>query len=142
MEAGLRSGVVTAQELEDQLGRSKGRRGVAILRRYLVLDLQSLARAKSHLEGRFLRFCEEEGLPAPEVNAFLGGYEVDASWPGTKVIVELDSWSFHRSRAAFERDRAKWADLTAQGFRVIVVTDRRLRQERRKLAAALRALLS
>lgn len=107
LEAGLRSGVVTAQELEDQLGRSKGRRGVAILRRYLVLDLQSLARAKSHLEGRFLRFCEEEGLPAPEVNAFLGGYEVDASWPGTKVIVELDSWSFHRSRAAFERDRAK-----------------------------------
>jgi len=141
VEEGLRSGVVNAEALGEQVERNAGRRGVPLLRDLLGLDPSKVAETKSPLEVRFLRFCDEEGLPPPQVNAWVGGYEVDASWPGTNVVVELDSWEFHRGRAAFERDRAKWADLTAKGYRVIVVTHRRLTQERRKVAATLRNLV-
>jgi len=141
LEEGLRSGVVNAEALGEQVERNAGRRGVPLLRDLLGLDPSKVAETKSPLEVRFLRFCDAEGLPPPEVNAWVGGYEVDASWPGTNVVVELDSWEFHKGRASFERDRAKWADLTAQGYRVIVLTHRRLTGERRKLAATLRGLL-
>ena len=78
----------------------------------------------------------------PVVNAYVGGYEVDLSWPGTNLIVELDSREFHSGRTSFERDRAKWADLTAKGYRVIVVTHRRLTRQRRNVVGTLKALLS
>ncbi|HYH59643.1 MAG TPA: DUF559 domain-containing protein [Thermoleophilaceae bacterium] len=55
--------------------------------------------------------------------------EVDASWPAAKLIVELDSWEFHRTRAAFERDRARDAKLVAAGHRVLRFTWRQLRTE-------------
>jgi hypothetical protein len=140
-EEGLRSGIVTADALRKQLERNGGQRGVPVLRELLGLDPASIAETKSRLEAGFLRFCDEEGLPAPQVNSWVGGYEVDMSWPGTNVIVELDSWEFHRTRAAFERDRAKWADLTAEGYRVVVVTHRRLTRKRREVAGTLRAVL-
>jgi very-short-patch-repair endonuclease len=63
------------------------------------------------------------------------------SWPGKNVVVELDGWEFHQSRASFEHDRAKWADLTGKGYRVIAVTHRRLTREGPEVAATLRSLL-
>jgi very-short-patch-repair endonuclease len=141
-EEGLRSGVLGPEALREQLGRNRRRRGTRLLHLLVALEPEQIARTRSALEARFLRLCRSEGLPMPEVNAYVGGYEVDASWPGTNVIVELDSWAYHGSRAAFERDRAKWADLTTQGFQVIPVTHRRLTRERASLAAMLRRLLA
>ncbi len=140
-DEGLRSGVLRPAALREQLVRAKGRRGAPALRAFLGDDPESIARTRSPLEARFRRFCSEESLPKPNVNAWVAGYEVDAHWPESNVIVELDSWAFHGGREAFERDRAKWADLTAAGFRIVAVTDRRLRRERLVLAATLRALL-
>jgi very-short-patch-repair endonuclease len=142
LEEGLRSGVVSPDAVKEQVERNAGRGGAPVLRDLLGGAPDGLARTKSRLEAQFLRFCGEEALPRPVVNTRVAGYEVDAHWPGTNVIVELDSWEFHRGRAAFERDRAKWAELTAAGYRVVVVTHRRLVQERSKLAATLRALLA
>ena len=72
-EEGLRSGVVSPEALREQVERSEGRRGVPVLRELLDLDPSSVARTKSRLESRFLRFCDEEGIPAPAVNAWVGG---------------------------------------------------------------------
>jgi predicted transcriptional regulator of viral defense system len=100
LEEALRIEVVTAGALREQVERNPGRKGVLALRDLLVLDTSKIAETKSRLEARFLRFCDEERLPPPEVNAWVGGYEVDMSWPTTNVIVELDSWEFHRGRAS------------------------------------------
>jgi very-short-patch-repair endonuclease len=47
----------------------------------------------------------------------------------------------HGTRAAFERDRRRDADLTAAGWRVLRVTWRRVNGEPRALAAQLERLL-
>jgi hypothetical protein len=122
--------------------RSQGRHGVSVLRALVAADLSADARTRSDLESRFLDFCRGEGLPTPLVNAHVGGYEVDAYWPQARLVVELDSWEFHKDREAFERDRQKAADLTRQGFTVVQITDRRLKRERREVHATLRALMN
>jgi len=100
------------------------------------------ADTRSKLEERFLSFCEDEGLPRPATNVVVAGHDVDAFWPGHALVVELDSFEFHRTRASFERDRSRDRALQLAGYRVVRVTDRMLRREPAQLAAALRALLS
>lgn len=70
------------------------------------------------------------------------GFEVDAFWPGARLVVELDGFSYHRSRAAFERDRERDAALTLAGFRVLRITFRRLEREPKAVAETLRSLLA
>lgn len=75
------------------------------------------------------------------INATVAGFEVDALWPREELIVELDGYEFHRTRAAFERDRAKDAVLQAKGHRVVRLTQRRLTNEPAATAGLLRRLL-
>jgi very-short-patch-repair endonuclease len=60
---------------------------------------------------------------------------VDFLWPEQRLIVEVDGYEFHRSREAFERDRARDAALLAAGHRVMRVTWRQLTSEPRRLIA-------
>ena len=67
---------------------------------------------------------------------------MDALWPHERLIVELDSWEFHRTRQAFERDRARDATLILARYRVIRLTWRRLDEVPRAVAQELRGLIS
>jgi very-short-patch-repair endonuclease len=67
--------------------------------------------------------------------------EVDAAWRRQRLIVELDGYAFHGTRAAFERDRARDRRLAAKGWRVLRVTWRDVEHRKEELAADLRALL-
>jgi very-short-patch-repair endonuclease len=58
------------------------------------------------------------------------------------VIVELDGFAFHKSRAQFEADRARDAKLQVAGYRVLRITQQRLQNEPEAVLAELRALLS
>ena len=57
-------------------------------------------------------------------------------------MVEMDSYAFHSTRAAFERDRRKDAALVAQGYRVIRVTWRQIVHEPEVRARAARGRLA
>jgi very-short-patch-repair endonuclease len=96
---------------------------------------------KGEFEAAFFDFCRAQDLPLPSCNVLVEGYLVDAHWPGTRVIVELDSWEFHHTRTAFEADRERSAALGAAGYTVIPVTWRRLHQEPEAVAAQIRGLL-
>jgi very-short-patch-repair endonuclease len=85
------------------------------------------APTRSALERRFLAIIRQAGLPTPAVNATIGPYEVDFAWPVAGVVVEIDGWSTHGHRFAFERDRARDADLAARGHVVLRFTWRQLR---------------
>ncbi len=78
--------------------------------------------SRSEFEALFFDTCKDHGLPLPVMNALVHGFEVDAYWPGTNLIVELDSHEFHLNPKAFEADRERDALLTLAGYRVVRVT--------------------
>jgi very-short-patch-repair endonuclease len=92
---------------------SAGRSGAAVIRE---LVSEELPHTRSDFEAAFVDLCDRYGLPRPVMNAVIAGHEVDAVWPDHKLIVELDSWRHHGTRAAFERDRERDADLHAAGY--------------------------
>ena len=65
-------------------------------------------------------------MPRPQTNALIEGEEVDAVWPDRGLIVELDSYTFHATRHAFEHDRRRDRLLAAKGWTVIRITWRDL----------------
>ncbi len=120
-----------------------GRHALRPIRR-LLTEARVPTYARSPLENRFAEFCREylADLPAPLTNVSILDHEVDAYWPGHRLVVEMDSWEFHSHRAAFESDRARDAAMQTTGYRVIRLTHRQLETEAPRIATQLRALLS
>ena len=129
--------------LHDLLRRHPRRPGAAALRAALALEGRI---TRSELEDRFLDFLLSTGLPRPAVNfpLWFGDrwIEADCVWSERLLIVELDGYASHGTRAAYEGDRARDRGLAAAGWRVIRVTWRQLRDEPEALARDLRALLT
>jgi REase_MTES_1575 len=123
------------------LERGSRRQGTPLVREILGDALPGAAATRSELERRFLVLCRRAGLPLPAVNVTVAGFEVDAAWPEARLVVELDGHAYHRTRAAFERDRARDTALQLAGFRVLRVTHRRLEQEPAAVLNAVRSLL-
>jgi very-short-patch-repair endonuclease len=96
---------------------------------------------RSELERLFLKLCRRRRLPRPEVNVRVGPYEVDFLWRDRRMIVETDGFEYHRSRAAFEADRARDATLQGLGYRVLRVTYRQVRESPAAVVASLRAVI-
>jgi very-short-patch-repair endonuclease len=127
--------------VEQVIHRNPGRRAL----RPLLTLLPSLVpppETRSHLERRFLDFCHDANLRTPTVNATVAGFEVDAFWPSHQLIVELDGYELHRTRAAFERDRVRDSVLQAAGYRILRLTSRRLTTEPAAIASLIRRLLT
>jgi very-short-patch-repair endonuclease len=114
----------------------------AELRRLAVGPVLEGDRTRTKLETRFLALCRRHRLPEPEVNIQIGPDEVDFLWPVERLVVEVDGWDTHRTRAAFESDRARDARLSVLGYRVIRFTWRQVTGEPRAVAATARRLLS
>jgi very-short-patch-repair endonuclease len=76
------------------------------------------------------------------MGAPLGGYVADALFVAERVIVELDSWPFHKGKPAFETDRERDADTLAWGFVTVRVTEERLDGRPREEAERLHVILA
>ena len=95
---------------------------------------------RSPLEDAFLRLLRNRGLPLPATNAHVEGFEVDAVWRAQRIAVELDGWTDHQTRRAFEADRQRDAVLLAAGWRVMRVTYRQLTEAPDRVVQTLRRL--
>jgi uncharacterized protein DUF559/putative AbiEi antitoxin of type IV toxin-antitoxin system len=140
-EEAERMRLLDLRAIERTCERNPGRRGLRPLR-VLLGALHPAPHTRSELERRFLRFCRDAGLPPPTANVIVEGLEVDALWPASRLVVELDGYAFHHTRAAFERDRARDATLQLAGYRVLRLTARRLAEEPEAVAETIRALLA
>jgi very-short-patch-repair endonuclease len=117
--------LVDEDDLWAVLERCRGRRGAPQLRQLLAAGRgQSLTRSEA--ERRLLDVLEVRGLRAPETNVRVGRYEVDLLWRAERLVVEVDGYAFHATRAAFERDRVRDAELQASGLAVVRVTWRQI----------------
>jgi very-short-patch-repair endonuclease len=97
---------------------------------------------RSEAERVLARLVREARLPLPSMNVPLEGFEVDALWPAQRLVVEVDSFAFHRTRRAWERDHRKTAALEAADYRVLRFTWSDLTDERLATAARLARALS
>lgn len=102
----------------------------------------STDRTRTELEHRMLSLCRRHRLPWAEVNANVHGFEVDFLWREQRLIAEVDGWDSHRSRSAFEQDRARDAQLAVLGYEVVRFTWRQLTGDPAAVATTIRALIS
>lgn len=103
------------------IARSNGHRGTAALAKATAREPKW---TRNDFEARFLRLVRDGGLPEPLANHVLDapdhpGIKVDFCWPSHRLVVEIDGWETHGTRAAFLADRRKDAALQAAGWRVL-----------------------
>jgi hypothetical protein len=127
--------------LVDLLARYPGRHGTPTIKAILERLQTGTTITRSELEDRFLFFARATGLPDPDVNAPLLGFECDCVWHAQRVIVELDGHATHATVGAFERDRARDRALNAAGWRTVRVTWRQLQLDAEELGADLTKML-
>ena len=95
---------------------------------------------KQDLEARFHTFLNDRRFPRPQTNVLIEGKEVDFAWPDRRLIVELDSWEFHRhARTPSKTTAVRTGGSKPSGWTVIRVTWRDL-DDPDALEAELRAL--
>ncbi len=103
--------------IEAVLRRNPRRRGCRPLLHLIALLQPDRDGAKSYLERLFLRLVRKAGLPLPEVNVTIEGRERDFVWRKERLVVEVDGYAHHSSRAAMRRDKARDRELTAALWR-------------------------
>jgi very-short-patch-repair endonuclease len=127
LDAALRTGMVSRRELQGELARHEGRRGIVAARELVAL---ADARAESPMESRSRLRCLDGGLPAPElqieVRASGHRYRLDLGWSAQKVAPEYDGLEYHGSHASLRHDRERHNWLTAQGWTMIYATARQV----------------
>lgn len=110
--------LVTKSEILATIGRSPRRAGAAALRELA----EDHAFTRSRAERKLVALLRAARLPEPVFNAVAEGREVDALWQRERVVLEFDSYGFHATRAAFERDRSKTSELTRRRYLVLRTT--------------------
>jgi hypothetical protein len=111
----------------------------------LLADLRGAGpnRYRSPGEIALAQLCDDFALPAPLINEEVLGYEVDAQWPGTRLVVEVDGYDFHRMPSAVAADYERDQILEAAGYTVVRFTKAQLeRAYRAESARRLAALLA
>jgi very-short-patch-repair endonuclease len=128
-------------EILEAIRRGSGRPGVKKLRTATaILDEPSFTRSEA--ERRLRALVRSAALPMPRTNVKRVGWEVDAVWDSQRLVVEVDGYRYHRTRAKFERDRLKDAQLLVAGYRVLRITWRRLTREPERVVAMIAAALT
>lgn len=138
-------GLTDRLSLPDLLERYPRRRGSVTLRSLLGREMATRGVARNDFEQRLKTLLEGSDLPRPRFNADLhvGGrfFEVDCLWSAQRLVVELDGRAVHGTRLAFEKDRERDRLLMADGWRVVRVTWRQLRDDAPAILADLRRML-
>jgi predicted transcriptional regulator of viral defense system len=129
--------------ITDAIARANGHRGTKRLTDAIAADPQF---TRGELEARMRKLARKHGLLRPRSNHSLDapdhpGLEADFYFPEHGLVMETDGWDTHRTRQAFEDDRAKDAALTAAGYTVVRFTWRQLRDDPQTVADRLKAIM-
>jgi very-short-patch-repair endonuclease len=129
LDYGLARRLFTRAEFEERLKDrgAAGRRGAGLLR--ILLDERPATERPmgSEFEAGLFRALREAGLPlpVPQYRVLMAdGTEVflDFAYPEVKLAIEADSFIWHASLAAWQRDRARNGDLVGLGWSILPIT--------------------
>jgi very-short-patch-repair endonuclease len=115
----IRRELTTRAKIERILERHRGERNTARLRK--VLDTGPLWSA-SEMERRFINLLRKAELPLAESNLLMGRTSPDLVWREQRVLVELDSRTFHADWIAQRADRKRDRGRGLAGWTVMRYT--------------------
>ncbi|MGZ4509860.1 MAG: hypothetical protein ACXVX4_00580 [Mycobacterium sp.] len=123
LDAALRSGRCSPDELTRMLRLQSGRRGVVNVRELLPLA-SPLGESPMESEARLVMI--DGGLPPPvlqyEVVDLRGDlWRLDFAWPEFRVAAEYDGVDWHSGQDAFIRDRRRYSALQELGWAVVAI---------------------
>ncbi|NNE11457.1 MAG: DUF559 domain-containing protein, partial [Ilumatobacter sp.] len=124
LDSALRDGLTSVEALLRRVaaldGKGFGRLGIDSL--VVVIEGSEIERGgHSFLEREFLRLIDAGGLPRPLCQQVLGRandrlVRVDFRFPGTRVVVEVLGYRYHRTPTQLSRDAERMNDLVARGY--------------------------
>jgi hypothetical protein len=128
LDSALRRGSTTVAQILtrlDELG-SRGRPGTEALRR-MVAEAHGEIAPHSPLERRFLALLADDGYPAPvrqfEVEiGWTRTIHIDFAYPHLRIGIETDGYEPHDSRAQWQLDRRRDAELGVRGWLILRFT--------------------
>jgi hypothetical protein len=128
----------------DLVERHRGAPGTAALGAVLARYAGAAVDTRSVLEDLIVQICDDDGIPRPAGNVVVEGWVRDFFWPHAALVVEVDSFTHHRSPGALADDRERDVSLTLAGIRSLRFTGEQLRSRRayvvRSLVTALRGV--
>ena len=122
--------------------RSGRLRGMKALRRLVQDRDSSKAMTESELETLVRRWLRKHLFPQPVFQHWVdlpqyGPARLDFAYPDKLIGVEADSYAWHSSRSAFERDRARISEFASLGWIIIQTTSREIQKYSDRPAARL-----
>jgi very-short-patch-repair endonuclease len=139
-------GLLNVSELQHLVDQHPRRPGSSAIRSVLAAAVEWRGITRSELESRFRALLADAELPAPAFNCRLRlgdiDIEADVVWHDARLIVELDGHAYHRTAAAFERDRARDRAAVAAGWSVIRITWKQLMEDPAGVVRDLRRALA
>jgi very-short-patch-repair endonuclease len=140
LEAALDAAEITGRldfaDLHRLLARYPGRRGTRSLKAQLS-RYGGPVDTRSRLERLVYELCDDHRLPRPLVNTVIEGKVRDFYWPRSRLVVEADSYRWHRSPSALNDDRERDVELTLAGYRVLRFTWEQVTQRPRYVVQAI-----
>src|SRR3954468_21807282 len=139
-----RQQILDVGDIEEVRSRSKGRRGLKKIDYLLsqTRDLPPRTRTELERDGYDL-FAQAPDVPTPSANVWIpeAALEADLGW-AERVVVELDHDEWHaKPRHQRERDNDRDFRLQRAGYKVLRVSDFRLRTDREGILRDVRDLL-
>ena len=145
LDAALRKRLTSVARLRLRLGQTSGKRGVKNLRKLLDERTDDGQPTQSRFETRLNRLLIDGGLPPLRQFTVWDGGEfvarVDFCYPEAKLIVEADSYRWHSSKRAWERDLERRNQLTELGWQIVHITWNDLTRRPTATLGRLRALV-
>jgi very-short-patch-repair endonuclease len=143
-DVALRRGLLRLADLKACAAGLRPAPGRKLARIHAVLRkrLAGYDPSESELELRFARALVAGGLQEPvrQHRIRVGGrtFRIDLAYPQCKLAIELDGWDYHRSRTAFDADRARANHLVVAGYDLLRFTSSTSDEEAVATVAALR----
>ncbi|MET8257216.1 DUF559 domain-containing protein [Micromonospora sp. NPDC005205] len=144
LDAALRSGLVTQDDLLVEVAAHNSLRGVRQARQLIPL---ADGRAECRQESQLRLILIDGGLPPPEPQLWVTDrhgiplYRLDLGYRERRIGIEYDGLShLSRDRLRHDRERINW--LAAAGWRMRYFTDRDLYRRPEHIKATIRAALS
>jgi very-short-patch-repair endonuclease len=127
-------------ELRALLARYPRRPGTRLLKAQLE-RYRDPVDVRSELERLVYELCDAHGLPRPVQNTVIEGRVRDFYWSHWRLVVEADSYSWHRSPSGLNDDRERDVELTLAGYRTLRFTYEQVTRRPKYVARAMLAAL-